>query len=146
VMTPAGKRIRVLVASSDSIYASCLGERLEKHGMEVRCYQAQQADSSELPDLSDIDVMVVETHGLKDDAWSLLEQVREQSPMIEILAICSDPEIESTVSAMRNGVFAILTYPVSDGPLAEAIQQAYQRKSAAEQRIKVLNGTTRPFG
>ena len=82
---------------------------------------------------------------MQDHAWSFLEQAREQTPLIEIVAICSEPEVEGTVSALRNGVFAILTYPVSDDELAEAIVQAAQRKDKSEQRLKALNCASKPF-
>jgi DNA-binding NtrC family response regulator len=140
-----GKSIHVLVASSDAFYAQHLCERLRKKAMVVSSCQTQQIDAYERLDLSETDVMVVETHGLRDNAWSFLEQAREQTPLIEIVAICSDFEIEGTVSALRNGVFAILTYPVSDDELAEAIEQASQRKAQSEQRLMALNRASKPF-
>jgi DNA-binding NtrC family response regulator len=140
-----GKSIHVLVASSDAFYAQHLCVRLQKKAMIVSSCQTQQIDAYERLDLSETDVIVVETHGLRDNAWSFLEQAREQTPLIEIVAICSDLEIEGTVSALRNGVFAILTYPVSDDELAEAIVQASQRKAKSEQRLKALNCASKPF-
>jgi DNA-binding NtrC family response regulator len=145
-MASEGKRIHVLVASSDAFYAQHLCERLERQAMVVRSCHTKRVDAYEGLDLSEIDVMVVETHGMRDHAWSFLEQAREQTPLIEIVAICSDPEVEGTVSALRNGVFAILTYPVSDDELAEATVQASQRKAKSEQRLKALNCASTPFG
>jgi len=83
---------------------------------------------------------VVETQGLSDATLVLIDQVREQCPMVEIVAISSDPLVEESVQAFRHGVFAVLSYPVSDGQLADVIRNAYRRKLRGEARIKKLDG------
>lgn len=136
--------IKVLVTSSDPVYANRIRSRLESMGMQTGCLQPRDDDEEEVePEVCHADVLVVQTLGLGDQVCSFIERVRELCPMVEIVAVSSEPLVESTLQALRDGVFSILPYPVSDDRLAEAIQGAYRRKQRGEQRMKQLNGNRR---
>ena len=132
----AREAIRVLVTSGDSVYAKYLEERLEHEGMGVVRWSADAPPN--LRDLAGVDVVLVETHELGDAGWMLLEMVREQAPLTEIVVISSEPPVESAVQAFRSGVFAILPYPVSDVQLINAITSACRRKRHGEERMRNL--------
>jgi DNA-binding NtrC family response regulator len=136
-------RIKVLLTSSDPVYARRIRNRLESMGMEIGCLQPTSDEEEVEPEVCHADVLVVQTFGLGDQVCSFIERVREACPMVEIVAVSSAPLVESTVQALRDGVFSILPYPVSDDRLAEAIQGAYRRKQRGEQRMKQLNGSKR---
>jgi DNA-binding NtrC family response regulator len=140
--TPAD-RIKVLVTSSDPAYANHICTRLESMGMEIGCLRPTNDEEDVQPEVCLADVLVVQAIGLGDQVCSFIERVREVCPMVEIVAVSPDPVFESTVQALRDGVFSILPFPVSDDRLAEAIQGAYRRKQRGEQRMKQLNGTKR---
>lgn len=93
------------------------------------------------PDLSSVDVLLVETDGFRDPEWTLVERVRERSPLLEIIAISSDPNVETAVEVLRSGVFSVVSYPVSDDQLAEVILEACRRKRHGEERLKFLGRT-----
>ncbi len=131
-------RTRVLVASRDQVFARSLKVSLESKGAEVHLWEGTGAWSAEGPQLEGVDVLLVETYGLGDAEWSLVERVRERSPMIEIVAISEDPLVESAVQALRSGVYALFAYPVSDDQLMGAITEATARKRRGEQRIRAL--------
>jgi DNA-binding NtrC family response regulator len=132
---------RVLMASRDRVFARSLAASLESHGAEVRVWEGPGAWSADEPRLQGVDVLLVETCGLRQAEWSLVERVREVSPMVEIVAISDDPLVEGAVQALRSGVYTLLAYPVSDDQLLEAITQATARKRRGEQRIRALEGT-----
>jgi DNA-binding NtrC family response regulator len=129
---------RVLLASRDRVFARSLAASLESHGAEVHVWHGPGAWSSDEPRLLGVDVLLVETCGFREAEWSLVERVREHSPMVEIVAISDDPLVESAVQALRSGVYTLLAYPVSDQQLLEAITQATARKRRGEQRIRAL--------
>jgi DNA-binding NtrC family response regulator len=159
--------VRVLIASRDPAYrrvlAGCLGGKgfdiylLESSADRRGSNRAVAAGfGDEIGDLSRIDVLLIETHGLGEAEWLLVEQVRERSPMIEIVAISdawteegpvgaalvshgSRPLLDRAIQAVREGVFAVLAYPVSDRQLEEAILSASRRKRRGEERIEALN-------
>jgi DNA-binding NtrC family response regulator len=49
---------------------------------------------------------------------------------------------ETAVDALRNGVFSILTYPVTDGQLVNEITRACARKRHGEARLKATERRT----
>ncbi len=131
-------RTRVLVASRDQVFARSLEASLESKGAEVHLWEEPGPWSAEGPQLEGVDVLLIETYGLREAEWSLVEQVRERSPMVEIVAISDDPLVESAVQALRSGVYTLLAYPVSDDQILEAITEATARKRRGEQRIRAL--------
>lgn len=129
---------RVLVASRDRAVARSLEATLEANGVEVRRWDGRAAHSADAAQLEGVDVLLVETSGWRDAEWSLVERVRERSPMVEIVAISEDPVVDGAVQALRTGVYTLLAYPASDERLVDAITQATARKRRGEQRIRAL--------
>jgi DNA-binding NtrC family response regulator len=136
---PVTGNIRVLVASRDPIYSRFLTERLVVEGIEV-ARPAPLLGSDSVPDPSRIDVVLVETHGLDDAAWALIEAIREGAPLVEVIAISSGPLVDRAVQALRLGVFSILSYPVSDDQLTSEVKRACARKRRGEARLKATEG------
>jgi two-component system, NtrC family, response regulator GlrR len=134
-----GGRPRVLVISADSLYARLLQELLQRTGMQAQRWEATGVDPQSTTDLAEIDVLLVEIHAPGDRESSLVDLVRERSPMVEIVVISSDPDVEDAIQALRRGVFAVLTYPVDDDHLVGAITDAFARKRRGEERIQVLS-------
>jgi len=132
----------VLVASRDPIFARSIAASLESKGAEIHLWEWHDAWSADEPRLQGVDVLLVETRGLREEEWSLVERVRERSPMVEIVAISEDPLVESAVQALRSGVYTLLAYPVSDDQLLETITQATARKRRGEQRIRALESAS----
>lgn len=142
-MSPTASRFapwtHVLVATRDRVLARSLEAALEASGAEVRRWDESVASSPEAAQLEGVDVLLVETSGSREAEWALVERVRERSPMVEIVAISEDPLVESAVRALRDGVYTLLAYPVSDEQLLEAITQATARKRHGEQRIRAMD-------
>ena len=141
--TTPEERIRVLVASKDQAYARGLAEALSLRGLNATSWELPRSNANGDAAQPTSDVLVVESDELSDAEWAFIEEVRERSPMIEILAISSDPLIESAVQALRIGLFAVLTYPLSDLQLLDAIRAAYDRKQRGELRLEAIDRTTR---
>jgi DNA-binding NtrC family response regulator len=131
----------VLVASRDGTYARYLVERLRSIGMKADHWVSPTDEHTAGPDPSRVDVLLLETDGFRDPDWTLVERVRDQAPLVEIIAISSDPNVEEVVEVLRSGVFSVVSYPVSDDQLAEVIVEACRRKRRGEERLKALGGT-----
>ena len=127
----------VVIASRDHFFARSLQSSLEARGADVHLWE-RMSPTLDCVKLEGVDVLLIETHGLGEADASLIERVRERSPLIEIVAISEDPLVESAVQALRSGVYTLLAYPVSDTQLAVAIREATLRKRRGEQRIKAL--------
>jgi DNA-binding NtrC family response regulator len=128
----------VLVASRDGTYARHLVERLRSMGMGAVLWNPPADDPA--PDPALVDVLLLETDGFGDGDWGLVERTRDRSPLVEIIAISSDPDVGTAVEVLRSGVFSVVSYPVSDDQLAEVIVEACKRKRRGEERLKTIDG------
>ena len=133
--------IRVLLASGDRVFADHLCTCLAAKNMAVTVWAAPAGGL--LPDLALTDVLLVETYGLDEAQRELLDALRDAAPLVEVVAISSDPAVEDAVQALRAGVFAVLEYPVSSDVIANEITRAGERKRRAEHRIRQLDGEAR---
>jgi len=130
---------RVLIAVHGLVYARSLQDSLEQRGVAVSVWQLTPEtplDSDRA--LAAVDVLLVDADELSDAELSLVECARERFPLVEIVALSSNPGIEGAVQALRDGFYTILLYPVSDDELTSVINDACARKRRGEQRIKDL--------
>ena len=132
--------VRVLLMSRDGVYSRFLAERLSHEGMRVQLSAAVGAGVAAALDAAQIDVVIVETHGLDETDWALVELVRERAPLIEIIAISAGPLVDAAVEALRSGVFSILAYPVTDDQLMRDVARACARKRRGEARLMATEG------
>ena len=131
---------RVLLMSNDVVYSRFLAERLSREGMSVRLSAVPNAASAAALDTSNIDVVIVETHGLGESDWALVEVIRERAPLVEVIAISAGPLVAAAVEALRSGVFSILAYPVTDNQLVRDVSRACARKQRGEARLRATEG------
>jgi DNA-binding NtrC family response regulator len=127
--------VHVLVASSDRAYAATLADFLRRRGMSVLRLAREPTC---LESLAPTDVLLVETHGLASGEWELIDAIRRAAPLVEVVAISSEPVVPDAVGALRAGVFAVLEYPVSSEQLEQTIRDAAGRKRRADARIREL--------
>ena len=135
-----GSPARVLLMSRDGVYSRFLAERLAREGMRVQLSAKPGTGVTAELDAAPIDVVIVETHGLGETDWALVELVRERAPLIEVIAISAGPLVDTAVEALRSGVFSILAYPVTDDQLARDVARACARKRRGEARLKATEG------
>ena len=135
--TGADLPVRVLVVSTDEVWAEVLAARLRALRLEVDRARAIATVAPEA--LAGIDVVLLETQGGGEDDRSVFERLREQSPLTEVVAICPPPRVGAAVEALRAGVFAILTHTVGDRQLLDSLRAAGARKRRGQRRLLQLN-------
>jgi DNA-binding NtrC family response regulator len=134
--------VRVLVAARTEVVRRGLVDQLRSLGLEVQ--SGEPADLEAGPDLAGTDVLVYGAARLAEDELTLLEHVRERSPLVEVVVVSSDQGVDHTVQALRSGVYALLPAPATTEQLATTIVGAYARKRHGEQRMRAL-GPERKF-
>ncbi len=131
-------RTRVLVATRYRLFTRGLELLLRAQGAQVRPWGRPLSGSTGGRRLEKLDVLLIVAHGLDKEEWALLDRARERSPLTEIIAIASDPLNENAVQALCAGPHTLLTYPVSDEQVLDAIADAIERKRRREERIAAL--------
>ncbi len=87
--------------------------------------------------LDDADVIVLEDLDHEEEE-RVIARLRSSAPLREVVVIASHRPMEKALSALRSGVFVVLTYPVSTHELVNEIARAAARKRRAEARIRQL--------
>lgn len=93
--------------------------------------------------LAPADVVIVACRGDRDSDLAAIDSLREASPAIEIVCVCSKVAVDTAVEILRRGVFAIV--PSASGPdeLRRAIEAAAIRRRRGELRLRALRVTGR---
>lgn len=94
---------------------------------------------------ADADVVVLEDLGHEEEQ-RVIEHLRCSAPLAEVVVIATHRPMEEAMSALRSGVFAVLTYPVSTDELVNEITRATSRKRRAEARIRQLESDESSLG
>ncbi len=132
---------RVLLASRYPLFTRSLEELLRSRGARVHPWESS-AGSTE--DFEQIDVLLIATYGFAEEGRALVDRVRERSPLTEIAAVSMDPLCDSVAQALRSGPHSLLTYPVPDEQVADAIAVASERsRRRREERIEALGARVR---
>lgn len=131
--------IRVVVASSDRLYADTLTRLLERAGASVtRCAPAAP-QAMVFEQIGHCDVLVVETDGGRDEELELVASVRAVSPLVEVIAISSEAKVPQAVRGFRSGLFAVMEHAAAARELTATVAAAARRKRRAERRIRELD-------
>lgn len=131
--------IRVLVASSDPVYAASMGELLASRGLAVQRFPMRAVDAGWPTPPAEVDVLLVEVPGLETAEWALVERLRRDAPLVEVVVVSANPVVEDAVLVLRSGAFAVLEPCVADEELVGTVRAAATRKRRAEVRIEQLN-------
>jgi DNA-binding NtrC family response regulator len=121
---------RILVVEDDSDLRSVLATYLEEKGYEV----GEASDGAEaMGVLSNFrpGVILTDVRMPVMDGLELLHAVKERSPQIEVLVATAHGDMDSAVSAMREGAFDYLVKPVQLRALGERVSEAFRALEAA---------------
>lgn len=129
---------RVLVASSDPVYAATVADLLAAHGLEVHQLRVERVAGDWPVPAAAVDVLVVEVPGLETAEWALAERLRRDAPLAEVVVVSADPVVEDAVQVLRSGAFAVLEPCVAGDRLVQTVRAAAGRKRRAEARIEEL--------
>ncbi len=119
---------RVSVASKDRAFAAAISGLLEQRGFTTVPWPHERP----------IEVLVVDADRLDGDDWSALDALRAIAPLVELVLLADDPDVEGAVRALRSGVFAVLEHPVFGDELVAAVAGAAERHARARRRIREL--------
>ena len=103
--------------------------------MQVHCWQLSAGEDTHFSLPRDVDVLVIDLNDMTEPECAFLDGIRENSPMVEIVVITSDPTVRDAVDVFRSGVFAVIRYPFSDDQIVDVVLRAGRRKRWGERRI-----------
>jgi PAS domain S-box-containing protein len=122
---------RVLVIDDSALARNILRGALEEAGFRVETAENGPEGIERVgsfgPDVVVCDMLMPVMNGIE-----VLERVRSMAPTIPVLIFTESSEVNSAVSAMRNGAFAYMLKGISDGDLVNEINAALESQRLRE--------------
>ncbi|MBI4700612.1 MAG: response regulator [Deltaproteobacteria bacterium] len=121
------KRIRLLIVDDEAPFLRSLSERLSLRDFDVVAMgsgeEALAAAQKQEFDLALVDLRMPGMSGEE-----LLEALKKQHPLTEVVILTGHGSIDSAVRCTQAGSYTYLQKPCEMGPLLDALRQAYEKR------------------
>ncbi|GAB1410193.1 response regulator [Desulfovibrionales bacterium] len=115
--------VHILVVDDEVDFADMLAERLRTRDMDVRtAYDGNQALDSVRHAAPDVVLLDISMPGL--DGLATLEQLKQLSPMTQVILITADSTVATAVAGMKRGACDYLIKPADLTRVLQAIHEA----------------------
>jgi DNA-binding NtrC family response regulator len=128
-------KTRVLLVDDEQQFVEQLSERLKIRNYDVStCFSGQEAVDDIAQYLYDVVILDVAMPGM--DGIEALKQIKKRRPLTEVIMLTGHATVESAIDGMKQGAFDYLMKPCDTDDLTRKIDNAHQRKSEQEERIR----------
>lgn len=134
---------KVMLVDDEVEYIETLLKRLKKRGLEITTANEGRAALDLLEsDSPDVVVLDVKMPGI--DGLDVLKEIKSRHPLVEVIMLTGHANVEVAIEGMELGAFDYLMKPMDIDELLYKIQDAHQKKTIQEAKIKNMEGLSRP--
>jgi len=127
--------IRLLLVDDEERFVETLSKRLKERGVDVTpALSGNEALKIMEEKLFDVVILDVKMPGL--DGVETLREMKRSWPLVEVLMLTGHASVDSAIEGMRLGAFEYLMKPIEIEVLMTKLEQAYEKKSAHEEKIR----------
>ncbi len=95
-------------------------------------------------DRNPTDVVVLDVKMPGMDGIDVLREIKSRHPLVEVIMLTGHANVEVAIAGMELGAFDYLMKPMDIDELLYKIQDAHQKKSIQEAKIKNMEGLSSP--
>jgi DNA-binding response OmpR family regulator len=130
---------KLLLVDDEEMFLEYLSKRLINHAYDVTpCLLGEEALEKVRDDHFDVVILDVLMPGI--DGIETLCEIKKLKPLTEVILLTGRASLESGIEGMRLGAFDYLRKPCDTEELVSKIEQAYERKTEQEERIRQASG------
>jgi DNA-binding response OmpR family regulator len=138
-------KIKLLIVDDEMRFLQTLGERLELRGFDVTtASDGDQALRTARRERFDLALVDLKMPGLDGDR--VLELLRAEDPLIEVIVLTGHGSFQSRVDCVRAGSHSYLHKPCETETLLVALQDAYRARRRRERGIRPVDDDAREEG
>ena len=126
----------VLIVDDEQSIRETLSEFLEEEGHAVVVAADVQAAMSAVGE-TPLDVVVTDIGLPGVTGVTLLKQLRQHAPQVQVIMITGEPTVDTATEAVRQGAFDYLPKPVSRDRLKAVVASAARVKALADERARL---------
>jgi len=131
--------IKVLIVDDEHDFRETLVKRLEKRKFFIQGVE-NGISALELIEHQPFDVVVLDVMMPKMDGIETLREIKKNKPLIEVILLTGHASLESGIEGMKLGAFDYIMKPTGIEDLVKKIYQAYEKKTAHEEKIRSASG------
>lgn len=129
------KECNLLIVDDEDDFRETLLKRLKKRN--IPAVGAESGNRAlELLESQEFDVVVLDVLMPGLDGIATLREIKKNKPLVEVVMLTGHASLESGLEGMKLGAFDYIMKPISIDELIEKIRQAYDKKTAHEERIR----------
>lgn len=134
---------KVLLVDDEIEFIQTLVKRLNKRKLPATCAGSGEEALAALEQIpADVVVLDVKMPGM--DGIDVLREIKSRHPLVEVIMLTGHADVDVAIEGMELGAFDYLMKPMEIDELLYKIQDAHQKKSIQEAKIKNMKGLSRP--
>ncbi|MGC8685780.1 MAG: response regulator [bacterium] len=132
--------INVLLVDDEIEFVETLSKRLIKRGFNTT-FVTGAKQALEKIKTQEFDVAIVDVRMPEMDGITLLGEIKQIKPLIEVILLTGYASVQSGIEGMKKGAFDYIMKPADIDELVKKIRDAYERKKQQEDRIARAENT-----
>ena len=134
---------KVMLVDDEIEFVETLVKRLKKRKLDVTSAGSGE-DALGLLEKEGADVVVLDVKMPGMDGIDVLKEIKSRHPLVEVIMLTGHANVEVAIEGMKLGAFDYLMKPMDIDELLYKIQDAHQKKTLQEAKIKNMEGLSRP--
>jgi DNA-binding NtrC family response regulator len=131
--------LRVLFVDDEVDFLETILKRMQKRGVAVFGVQSGEEALAWLQQ-NPADVVVLDVRMKGMDGVETLRTIKNAQPLIEVIMLTGHASLEIAREGMRLGAFDYLMKPIDLDELLYKLEDAYQKKTIQQHKIKNIEG------
>ena len=134
---------KVMLVDDEIEFVETLVKRLKKRDLDVTSAGSGE-DALVMLEKDPADVVVLDVKMPGMDGIDVLKKIKSRHPLVEVIMLTGHANVEVAIEGMELGAFDYLMKPMDIDELLYKIQDAHQKKTLQEAKIKNMEGLSRP--
>lgn len=127
--------INLLIVDDEQRFLDTTSKLFEKRG--VRAHTATNGmDALKILEDTRVDVVLLDIKMPGMDGIEILRRIKQKYPLVEIIMLTGYATVETAVEGLRLGAFDYVMKPSTMEELQMNVEKAFERKHAAEEKIR----------
>lgn len=130
---------KVLIVDDEADFRETLLKRLSRRGLSVSGAESGENALERIAEES-FDVVLLDMRMTGLDGIATLREIKRKKPLLEVILLTGHASLEAGIEGLRLGAFDFIVKPAELEELIRKLQQAYDKKSAHEEKIRAHMG------
>ena len=126
---------RVLVVDDELDFLETIVKRLKRRKVDATGVDSGK-QALEILEKQHFDVVILDVRMPGMDGIETLKEIKRVRPLMEVIMLTGHASVGSGMQGMQLGAFDYVLKPADIDELLEKVQQAYERKSLHEEKIR----------